>query len=269
MVRYRMAFLATRGALPSDPDETTLARLPLVLSAGGGDQGEGATAPHEHDGDELVLIARGRALITAGGADFVGRAGSLFLFPRGARHDQRNQRGTHSWFVVFRCRGRRFPDRPRVVDLAPGDPLRRWLPDISRHLRDGATGVAAALTLAVLERLGALDARLLAPRALPRPVSRALRLIEAQPTADLSAAALARAAGVAPSHLRTLFRRHLGASPGTVHRRVRLDLAAKLLRTSHLGVGEIAAACGWRDADYFARQFTRRFGSSPRAWRRR
>src|SRR4051812_32204965 len=107
-----------------DPDETTLARLPRVLSAGGGDPGA-ATPVHDHPGDEIVLIERGRALVTAAGADLVGSAGTALLFPRGCAHDQRNQPGTRSWYVVFAYRGRAFPRRARVIDLPADEPARR------------------------------------------------------------------------------------------------------------------------------------------------
>jgi transcriptional regulator GlxA family with amidase domain len=74
-------------------------------------------------------------------------------------------------------------------------------------------------------------------------------------------------AGVSPSHLRALFHRHLAVSPSEHQVRLRLDLAAKLLRSSYLSMAEVAAAVGWQDANYFARRFAQFHGKRPRAWR--
>ena len=260
----------SRDPTPADSHGTTLTRLPGILSAGGGEQ-LGYTIPHDHPGDELVLIGRGRVEVTVGDLVLAGGPGSLFLFPRGCAHDQRNHPGTTSWFVVFDCRGRRLPKAARMLVLGEDDPLRRWFTEIcAQHLAaDGVPLAVSALLLAVLERLTALDARALADQALPEPVTRALRLLERHPADELSADAIAKTAGVSPSHLRTLFARHLGAGPQEHHRQLRLDLAAKLLRTSYLGVAEVGEACGWQDANYFGRLFLKRFGASPRTWRSR
>ena len=71
------------------------------------------------------------------------------------------------------------------------------------------------------------------------------------------------------SHLRNLCRAHLGVPPGEFRRNLRLQLAQKLLRSSYLGIAAVAGACGWADANYFARLFRSRTGMSPRAFRRR
>ena len=51
---------------------------------------------------------------------------------------------------------------------------------------------------------------------------------------------------------------------------IRLERAGALLadpRMHGLAVAEVAFRCGFLDAGYFARQFARRFGASPRSWR--
>lgn len=259
-----------REPTPADSHETTVTRLPTVLSAGGGEQWS-ATPQHDHPGDELVFIEQGPAVVKTGEHLLKGDSGSLFLFPKGCVHDQQNLPGTRSWFVVFRCRGRRFPRTPRLLQIGLNDPLASWFPELCRqHLAsDGVPTAVSALLLAVLERLAALDARSVADHALPAPVSTAIRFLEQRLVEDVTAAEVAIAAGVSPSHLRALFHQHLGVSPHEHHQHVRLDLAAKLLRTSYLSVGEVAAACGWQDANYFGRIFTKRFSASPRTWRTR
>lgn len=244
--------------------ETALVALPEILSAGGGDQ-HGHCPQHDHPGDELVLVESGTVRVTSGEAVFDGVPGTLFLFPRGVFHDQDNPPGARSWHVVFRCRGRAFPREPRAVLLAADDPARLWVPQLARgHLDPGGVPrTNALLLLAVLERLGALAEQ----QALPSALAAAVRHLEAHPAEEVLAADLAQSAGVSQGHLRTLFRKHLGLTPQEHHEQLRLDLAAKLLRSSYLSMADVAGAIGWSDANYFARRFAKRFGKRPRAWR--
>jgi AraC-like DNA-binding protein len=65
------------------------------------------------------------------------------------------------------------------------------------------------------------------------------------------------------------FRRYTGLSPMSWLKEERLQLAARLLRTSNRRVGEISSIAGFRDSFYFARIFRSRFGASPRNFSRR
>ncbi|HEY3377796.1 MAG TPA: helix-turn-helix transcriptional regulator [Armatimonadota bacterium] len=60
----------------------------------------------------------------------------------------------------------------------------------------------------------------------------------------------------------------LGEPPIAYLLRIRLDKAAELLTTSALAITEIAECVGFRDSNYFTRQFHRRFGVPPIVYRR-
>lgn len=76
-------------------------------------------------------------------------------------------------------------------------------------------------------------------------------------------------ARTSPGHLSRLFRRAYGMSYTAYLREVRMQKAARLLLESSQSVGRIAAVVGYRDASRFAQHFRRRYGLSPRAYRRR
>ena len=79
---------------------------------------------------------------------------------------------------------------------------------------------------------------------------------------------LARLAGVSPRQLDRVFVRLFGESPRACLRRLRLERAAGLLRTSRRRVLAIALDAGFESHEAFTRSFTRRFGFTPAVYRR-
>ena len=80
---------------------------------------------------------------------------------------------------------------------------------------------------------------------------------------------LAELAGVSPSHLAHACTRFLGESPLRLLRRLRMDVAAKLLASNpDLSIADVADRLGYRDPSLFARHFRAVTGTSPRGYRR-
>jgi AraC-like DNA-binding protein len=68
-------------------------------------------------------------------------------------------------------------------------------------------------------------------------------------------------------HLIRVFSRSCGISPGQYLIAVRLEHAKKMLRTKHQVPLEIvAAACGYSNANYFAKAFKKQTGITPSAF---
>src|SRR5262249_22696843 len=63
------------------------------------------------------------------------------------------------------------------------------------------------------------------------------------------------------------FRAATGQSPIAYLIQIRVNGAASLLRSSHLSITEIAYRTGFRDSNYFSRQFRQVMGVTPRAYR--
>ncbi len=84
----------------------------------------------------------------------------------------------------------------------------------------------------------------------------------------LSVDRLAVDAGYSTVHFINRFKRRYGVTPGEQITRLRLGRARELLESSVLSVGEIAHAVGYTDEFYFSRLFRRRFGASPREYRK-
>lgn len=95
-----------------------------------------------------------------------------------------------------------------------------------------------------------------------------LRWCEAHFTEEISVPQLAAKMFLSPSRFAEIWKRETGAPPGEYFRRLKLNQAQTLLRTSDLSAGQIARECGFHDAAQFSRTFKKAFGVSPSAYRK-
>ena len=103
----------------------------------------------------------------------------------------------------------------------------------------------------------------------PEAVHKSLDYIDFHFREPLSLSILSEQCNISPGHLATLFKASLGVSSSEYINKKRITHARFLLTNSHLNIEEIAAICGFEDANYFARVFRKTEGVSPRAFRRR
>jgi AraC-like DNA-binding protein len=98
-------------------------------------------------------------------------------------------------------------------------------------------------------------------------VGRALALMHAQPTEDWTVERLAQQLAVSRSVFADRFTQAVGQPPMKYLAQWRLQLAADLVRTTELGIAEIAGRVGYDSEAAFSRAFKRQFGASPATWR--
>lgn len=97
-------------------------------------------------------------------------------------------------------------------------------------------------------------------------VTRAVRMIERHPDAELTLGNLAAEAGLSRYHFLRTFERLTGVTPHQYVLRTRLRQAAMRL-AEPTSVLDIALDCGFGDLSNFNRAFRAEFGVSPRAYR--
>jgi transcriptional regulator GlxA family with amidase domain len=83
----------------------------------------------------------------------------------------------------------------------------------------------------------------------------------------IGVADMARVAKLSRFHFSRQFASARGVSPGHYLARLRLEEAKRLLAGSDLMVKEIAALCGFADANYLTKVFRRKCGITPGAFR--
>lgn len=112
-------------------------------------------------------------------------------------------------------------------------------------------------------------ARQAATRAGTPCVAAARERLAAHPEQPADYAALAKAAGVSYSTLRTAFRAETGTTLGQYHLGLRIALACGLLVRTGLSVTSVAERAGFCNQKHFSAIFKRKTGWSPLAYRRR
>ncbi len=80
---------------------------------------------------------------------------------------------------------------------------------------------------------------------------------------------LAALCDISEAWLRQLFRRVYGQSPIEYIRKLRLTRAAELIDSGMCSVRDAAALSGFLDDSYFSREFKKKYGLSPRAYKSR
>lgn len=99
------------------------------------------------------------------------------------------------------------------------------------------------------------------------PVQRAITIIDADLSANLTLQTLAGRLNVSSSYLSALFRKETGQTLTDFINQRRIQHAMYLLETTHLQVQTIAQHCGFLDVHYFTKVFKRIAGHTPRQHR--
>lgn len=148
----------------------------------------------------------------------------------------------------------------RIVDV--GDLTGRWGADLAERLA-GAPGWAARFSI-VDEELGRRLHRMPPPDRRMMSTWRRMHAVGGDVAIDV----LAGEAGCSRSHLERLFQTHVGLSPKTAARVLRLRRAVQLLARPSVALADVAAACGYYDQAHLGTEFKRMVGGTPGSFRR-
>ena len=99
-------------------------------------------------------------------------------------------------------------------------------------------------------------------------VRKAVLLVEADLTQDLSLSAVAAALNISPGYLSGLFHRETGRTLTEHVNEKRLEQGARLLRSGSMQIQTVAQHCGIPDVNYFSKLFKKQYGQTPREYRK-
>ena len=241
--------------------------------------------PHGSGDWLLILTTGGAGIIRSAGAEHRLKSGEAVLFKPGSEQDYSTDPAAGKWDLAWahfqpRAHWRAWlawPEMARGVGLLQLKPeevtqsMEAALLRASGLMRRRLAG-SSDLAMNALEEalLWAQEARTGSPWARVDPrVRRAMDYLAEKAELPFAMVELARHCGLSESRLGHLFTHEIGTSPQRFSEGLKLERARQLLARTTANVGAVAEACGYVDAFYFARRFTRVTGMSPTAWRRK
>ena len=255
-------------------------------------------ALHKHDFIELVIILNGQGTHIIEGSRHPIDAGDTFVVPPNIQHayadtdnlnlinilirNQHLQTLEHEcismpgFYALFKLEPsmramHQFKSQLQLSPPALGE-LSSWIDFLEVEAKQ-ATPLSCSRARAFLqlivgnlcmqyEALGSLySTKLLL-------IANCIRYMDTHLSSSIQLADLARAASMSERSLSRNFHATLNQSPIEYLLNMRLQRAEELLLSSPTPISQIAYAVGFRDANYFTRQFQRLRGFSPREYRK-
>lgn len=234
----------------------------------------GEMAPHRHDEAWFCLVVAGNYEERILGMRNEHAPGDLLYCPAHAQHAQRFGRNGARKVIFSVDDGLEalLADHEARLD---GRPLLRRSQELLMLGRHAAAEMALDDAFASLAAESiVLDVLAFTARGLdeqrqhePRWLRRVRDYLHDDPCREVTLEALAVVAGRHPVHLARSFRQFHHCTVGDYVRRLRVDRAARLLRTTRRPLIDIALDCGFAGAAQFSRSFRAVHGTTPSAWR--
>jgi len=262
------------------------------------DNHHASPAFHSHEFGELVIITHGQAIHQVESRRYRIRQGDVFVILEGTRHAYRTPEALGLINLLFDGAALGLPEadlrmlpgyqalfeiEPRVRQrhhsrnrlrlsalqleelLAPVALLEHELQVQSPGYHFAALGRWMEIVLYLSRAYGHQPLTGAAPEI--GGLSRVLGYMESHLATPQSIESLAALAGMSPASFFRAFGEVLGCPPIQHLTRLRIDRAKRLLCNPQARISDISGAVGFEDSNYFARQFRRFTGMSPRRWR--
>lgn len=252
---------------------------------------------HAHEFAEIVIITAGRGVHVTGKETYPLNVGDAFVIGGSRPHDYHSMEklclvnilfqpqklnlrtydlrilpGYHALFTLEPAWRRRhqFNGRLRLATSELSRVL-TFVDTLEEELKLRSAGFKFMATASFMQIVGYLArcyARAKNPdsRALLR-IGTAISHLEANPQEPVDLDQLARIAQMSKRSFNRSFQAAMGNSPIAYVIQLRVNRAASLLRRTRLNITEIAFEVGFSDSNYFARQFHKLFGVTPRQYR--
>jgi AraC-like DNA-binding protein len=252
---------------------------------------------HRHEFHELVVVFRGKGLHYLADGQFPVAGGDVFVIPPGTAHGYGETANLELVNILYLQEDLNLP-RDGLPELPGYQVLFELEPNMRRrhgfhsrlHLAPEDLAMAVSLVKSMENELGSQAAgyqnmvlsqfmhlRCFLSRCYVKVggsgstsllrIGGLLNYMERHCAEPVALESLAEMAHMSVSSLHRMFKQSMGLSPIEHLLRLRVAKGAELLRQTDLPVGRIALQAGFRDGNYFARQFRRINGLSPRQYR--
>jgi AraC-like DNA-binding protein len=249
-------------------------------------------SPNAYDGpsmrDHYVfhLVLSGSGLYTAGGHTYrIGRDMCFMISPDTVTHHAADEQSPWE-YIWMGVSGDALGDLLRYSSLTADMPvftppdfrlLSGTLMDMIKTLQMGGTanivrcyGLMLLFLSQLLDQTSVFDDHSIAPaiESMPeRYLREAIGYMKKNLHNNFSVSDVAERIGLSRSYFSKIFTERCGKTPVEFILSYRLNNAWHLLQYTNLSTEQIAQSVGFNDPAYFTRQFTRRYGRSPRSLR--
>lgn len=245
---------------------------------------------HWHEEMELIYVMSGKGTVTVQAERLTVQTGDIVLvLPHRVHSMEQLEDNTMLYFtVLFRpaMLGSRYTDRlyghgsAFPAYMPKGDPLNEKIQENLLELILNRKKTGSEYELMIRSHLCAIVYHILHDR----PVNEAswnvrslnyerlkviLEYLQENFAAEISVEEASAMCGFSASHFMKLFRELTGTSFAQYVKNLRLENAAKLLRTTPLRISEIAEKSGFNNLPYFTRAFGSKYRVSPGIYRER
>lgn len=253
--------------------------------------------PHTHEFSEIVVIIGGHGWHVTGNDRWPLSAGDVFVISGSRPHhyqdlkdlklvnilfdpgdlrmgliDLQGLPGYHALFTVESAWRKRNQFKNRI-HLAPRDMsvILGYIDQLENELKNRAPAFGFFATASFMQIIGLLSRRCSQSadpdsRALLR-IADTITHLEMNLDHDINLDELARMAHMSRRNFLRAFHAAVGSSPIAYLINLRINRATAMLRRNEHTITEIAFRSGFSDSNYFARQFRKVLGVSPRVYR--
>jgi len=204
----------------------------------------------------------GETVYTFGEKQLVSDCEHVVILPKGCSYEWHCTKAGHFSIIEFGCPAT-WPE-PVAFPVKHGDhilQLFRGL-EFARNRKTPTTEMESIRDLYSI-LLQAARASEYLPTKKQERVAPAVEYISQNYTKPITNRELAALTGLSTVYFRKLFTEVMGTSPMVYARRLRIEKASELLRTTDIRIGEVAAAVGYSSDSSFRRAFKKITGVSP------
>jgi len=226
-------------------------------------------AEHSHASDSIAFSVSGEFVESAAGERFSCDADTIVMCGANQTHSEEFRVDTRCVIITPSDRPTfDFPAALRRARSIRGTPLRASLLHVWDEMRrnDAASplGVDGSIFMLFAEALRACNE----PNPSNDRIGRSLKMLHETRGQNANVRELARASGMSAHTFTRAFKRETGYTIGDYVRRLRIEHAKELLRTTSMSLREIALELGYCDQSHFTKAFSRYARVAPSTYRR-
>lgn len=214
---------------------------------------------HAHGSEEIVLYVEGEGIMRTSERNIPFSPGKILIIPRGVMHGSASERQFKN--VCVYCDLGEIKKVTELRDTAIGSVSS--LIKIMNYYFYSDRAISESLLVPLKNAVLLQSKECFSGSGAVEKVY--LDICENFSRHDYSLKEAVLSSNYCDDYFRTLFTAAYGMPPLKLLNKMRMDKAQRLLSVSggELGVGEVAAACGYNDRLYFSRMYKKTFGISP------